>query len=137
VLSAPGDGDRLAKPHRTALVRLSHPDIEVLEYAVDGEYDGARPHVHVRHTDCFHVLDGELELRADGETIRATTGTSVVVPPGVVHEFTSVGPARFLNVHAPACGFSEYLRQVDAGEDVDGAAYDQHPPVALLTRRAG
>ena len=41
----------------------------------------------------------------DGETIRAQPGTAVVVPPGVVHAFTSVGRARFLNVHAPSCAF--------------------------------
>src|SRR6185312_17036600 len=93
VVSAPGDGDRLTKPHRLALVKLQTRDADVLEYFVDGEYDGASAHVHLRHTDCFHVLEGELELRAGGETIRAGAGTSVLVPPGVVHEFTSVGLA--------------------------------------------
>ena len=127
VLSAPGDGDRLVKPHRTALVKLEHPDIDLQECIVDGEFDGASPHVHLRHTDCFHVLEGALELRAGGATIRADAGTSVLVPPGVVHEFTSVGPARYLNVHAPSCGFTDYLRAVDVRRDVDRAAYDQHP----------
>jgi len=126
-VSAPGDGDRLSKPHRLALVKVQSADADVLEYFVDDAYDGATPHVHLRHADCFHVLEGELELRAGGETIRADAGTSVVVPPGVAHEFTSVGRARFLNVHAPSCGFSEYLRKVDAGEEVDVAAYDQFP----------
>jgi thiamine-phosphate pyrophosphorylase len=125
VLSAPGDGDRLAKPHRLALVKLQSDHLDVLEYVVDAVYDGASLHVHLRHADCFHVLDGELELQVDGDTVRARPGMSVVVPPGVPHAFTSVGPARFLNVHAPSCGFSEYLRKVDAGEDVDRAAYDQ------------
>jgi hypothetical protein len=27
-------------------------------------------------------------------------------------------------VHAPSCGFVEYLRKLDAGENVDAAAYD-------------
>ena len=123
-LSAPGDGDRLAKPHRLALVKLRSEHLDVLEYVADDAYDGASLHLHLRHTDCFHVLEGELELEADGETIRVQAGTSVVVPPGVPHAFTSVGAARFLNVHAPSCGFSEYLRKVDAGEEVDRAAYD-------------
>ncbi len=126
IVSAPGDGDRLSKPHRLALVKVQSRDADVLEYFVDGEYDGASPHVHLRHADCFHVLEGELELRAGGQTIRADAGTSVLVPPGVVHEFTSVGRARFLNVHAQSCGFAEYLRRVDAGEDVDRATYDQY-----------
>ena len=131
IVSAPGDGDRLSKEHRLALVKVQHPDLDVLEYFVDGEYDGASAHVHLRHADCFHVLEGELELVADGDTIRAEAGTSIVIPPGVVHAFTSVGRARFLNVHAPSCGFVEYLRKLDAGERVDAAAYDVHELVDL------
>ena len=74
------------------------------------------------------MLEGELELLVDGETVRVGPGSSVVVPPGVVHAFTSVGSARFLNVHAPSSGFVEYLRRVDAGEDVDEEQYDMHEP---------
>jgi thiamine-phosphate pyrophosphorylase len=127
VVTAPGDGDRLSKPHRTALVRADAEHAAVLEYGVDDEYDGAGPHVHLQHTDCFHVLEGTLELRVEGgEPFRAEAGTSVLVPRGVVHEFTSVGRARFLNVHAPSCGFVEYLRRLDAGEQFDAAPYDSY-----------
>jgi thiamine-phosphate pyrophosphorylase len=127
IVAAPGDGDRLSKPHRTALVRADTEHAAVLEYTVDDEYDGASPHVHLRHTDCFHVLEGTLELRVDGgEPFRADAGTTVLVPRGVVHEFTSVGRARFLNVHAPSCGFVEYLRRADAGEELDSAPYDSY-----------
>jgi thiamine-phosphate pyrophosphorylase len=126
IVSGPGDGDRLRKEHRLALVKVQQPDLDVLEYFVDGEYDGAPPHVHLRHADCFHVLEGELELTADGETIRALPGTAVVIPPGVVHGFTSVGRARFLNVHAPSCAFSDYLRAIDAGGEVDDTGFDSH-----------
>jgi mannose-6-phosphate isomerase-like protein (cupin superfamily) len=107
-------------------VKLHHPDLDVLEYFVDAEYDGAGPHVHLRHADCFHVLEGALELKADGKPIRAEPGMSVVIPPGVEHEFTSDGTARFLNVHAPSRGFVDYLRALDAGQEVDGATYDAH-----------
>jgi mannose-6-phosphate isomerase-like protein (cupin superfamily) len=124
IVSATGDGDRLSKEHRLALVKVQHPDVDVLECFVDGDYDGASVHVHLRHADCFHVLEGELEFVIDGVTLRAEAGTSVVVPPGVAHAFTSVGRARFLNVHSPSYEFIEYLRRVDASENVDPAAYD-------------
>ncbi|HZS24645.1 MAG TPA: thiamine phosphate synthase [Gaiellaceae bacterium] len=124
VVSGPGDGDRLAKEHRLALVKLHAPDLDVLEYAVSPEYDGAGEHVHLRHADCFHVLEGALELTLDGESVRAERGTTVVVPPGVPHAFTSAGRARFLNVHAPSCDFVEYLRRLDAGEELDETRYD-------------
>jgi mannose-6-phosphate isomerase-like protein (cupin superfamily) len=80
VVTGPGDGDRLRKEHRLALVKLHHPDLDVLEYFVDAEYDGAGPHVHLRHADCFHVFEGALELKADGKPIRAEPGMSVVIP---------------------------------------------------------
>jgi thiamine-phosphate pyrophosphorylase len=121
-VSGPGDGDRLTKEHRLALVKAQLPELDVLEYVVNEEYDGAGPHFHARHTDCFYVIEGELEVVVDGHAIRAEAGTAVVVPPGVVHAFTSIRPTRFLNVHAPDCGFVEYLR---GGED-DGAQYDVH-----------
>ena len=124
--NGPGDGDRLRKEHRLALVKLVLPELDVLDYFVSPEYDGAGKHMHLRHADCFYVLEGELELRVDDEVIRAGPGMSVVVPPGVAHEFTSVGRARFLNVHAPECGFVEYLRKVDAGENVDPRQYDSY-----------
>jgi mannose-6-phosphate isomerase-like protein (cupin superfamily) len=73
------------------------------------------------------VLEGTLELRVDdGQPFRAEAGASVLIPPGVVHEFTGVGRARFLNVHAPSCGFVEYLRRVDSGEQIDAAQYDSY-----------
>jgi mannose-6-phosphate isomerase-like protein (cupin superfamily) len=127
IASAPGDGDRLQKPHRLALVKVDRPELAVLEYFVDGEYSGADSHVHLRHTDCFHVLEGALEFRVASREVRAEPGTTVVVPPGVVHEFTSAAPrVRFLNVHAPSCGFPEYMRAMDEGRDVDESRYDAY-----------
>ena len=124
--NGPGDGDRVAKEHRLLLVKALLPELNVLDYHVSAEYDGAGTHVHLGHADCFYVLEGELELRVDGDVVRAGPGTSVVVPPGVEHAFTSVGRARFLNVHAPESGFVEYLRKVDAGETVDPRKYDSY-----------
>jgi thiamine-phosphate pyrophosphorylase len=126
ILSAPGDGDRLTKPHRTALVKTQRPELAVFEYFVDAEYDGASSHVHLRHADCFHVLEGELAFETAAGEVRAEPGTSVVVPPGAVHAFTSVGRAHFLNVHAPSCDFTEYLRRLDAGDDFDAGEYDSY-----------
>jgi thiamine-phosphate pyrophosphorylase len=126
IVTGPGDGDRLTKETRLALVKVESPDLDVLEYAVSPKYAGAGDHVHLQHADCFHVLEGALEVTTDGRTVRVEPGTTVVVPPGVPHAFTSAGRARFLNVHAPSYGFSEYLRRVDAGDEVDHAAYDSH-----------
>ena len=126
VLTPPGDGERLRKEHRLALVKVERPELDLLEYLVDGEYAGAEPHLHLRHCDCFYVLEGELEFRADGQTIRGGAGTSVIIPPGVPHAFTNAGGgrARFLNVHAPDSGFVEHVRRTDAGDEHDAEEYD-------------
>jgi mannose-6-phosphate isomerase-like protein (cupin superfamily) len=87
---------------------------------------GAEPHIHLHHVDAFYVLAGEMTLRVgpELEQLKAAAGTLVLVPPGLVHGFDndSDGELRFLNFHAPGCGFVEYLR--GRGE------FDQAPPPA-------
>jgi mannose-6-phosphate isomerase-like protein (cupin superfamily) len=103
-VSGPGEGEVLAKQHRDLRIKALIPELNLLEYDVGPEYTGASPHYHKRHADSFYVLEGELEFQVGGETVRAPAGTSVVVPPGVVHAFTNpgLGRARFLNIHTPA-----------------------------------
>src|SRR4051812_29024635 len=87
---------------------------------------GAEPHVHLHHVDAFYVLSGEMTLHVGPalERLTATDDTLVVVPPGLVHGFgnDSAGEVRFLNFHAPGCGFVEHLR--GRGE------FDSQPPPA-------
>lgn len=64
---------------------------------------GPFPHVHRVHEEGFYVLEGELEFKADGKTIRAGAGSFVMVPIGVAHTFSNPGEtlARFLNTFTP------------------------------------
>jgi thiamine-phosphate pyrophosphorylase len=121
---APGDGDRLSKPHRLALIRVDLPELALVENAADGDFEGPELHVHLRHADCFYVLEGALEFDLEGGSRVVEAGTSVVVPPGVPHTFRSAAPrVRYLNVHAPNTGFVEYLRALNAGERIP---FDQY-----------
>lgn len=85
----------------------------------------AGPHVHLDHADAFLVVEGELALTFESGMLPAPAGTFVLIPPGVVHSFDTPNDAsaRFLNVHAPACGFGDYMRGRNPG-------FDQHdsPP---------
>jgi mannose-6-phosphate isomerase-like protein (cupin superfamily) len=111
-------------PNRELRVLCEHDWLNVTwTRHAEGER-GAEPHVHLHHVDAFYVLAGELALQVGPELDRvgASAGTLVMVPPGVVHGFDNDGPGelRFLNFHAPGCGFAEYLR--GRGD------FDQHPP---------
>ena len=103
---------------------------------VRSEPGGLSPplHLHRRHSESFYVLAGELEFTAGGEELRATAGSWVQVPPNVPHTFAPTGSeeARFLNVHAPSCGFGDFVRALHAARDEEElaaarAAFDQEP----------
>jgi mannose-6-phosphate isomerase-like protein (cupin superfamily) len=92
---------------------------------------GADLHVHRHHTDVFYVIGGELTIRlgVEDERVVARPGTLVLVPPMVVHGFLNAGDAdmRYLNLHAPGCGFAGYLRALRDGRPT---SFDQEPPPA-------
>lgn len=60
-------------------------------------------HVHDEHEEVFSVLEGEVEYRLGEVWTVATVGSTICVPPGVVHALcnSSRYPARHLVVHAP------------------------------------
>jgi mannose-6-phosphate isomerase-like protein (cupin superfamily) len=119
----------LERPGRRAEVKVARDELVVFEFEVDAGTDGASPHFHERHVDSFYVLEGELELTVSGETVQARPGDLVPVPPGVVHAFRNASGerVRFLNMHAPGMRFDEYIRRMDAGEEIGPGEYDQFP----------
>jgi quercetin dioxygenase-like cupin family protein len=127
VLLGPGEGERL---NERIVVKIERPEISVNEVDVGPEFEGPGPHFHKEHVDAFYVLEGELEFINGTETLRAVAGTTVAVPPGIVHGFTNPGPgrARYLNIHAPDGDFIEYLRHAIAGEDFEWDSYDVDEP---------
>jgi mannose-6-phosphate isomerase-like protein (cupin superfamily) len=91
-------------------------------------------HVHRRHVESFYVLEGELALTAGDREVSAEPGTWLQVPAGTPHTFaiTGGGPARFLNLHTPSCGFGAFLRGLHQARTADElsavrAAFDQEP----------
>jgi quercetin dioxygenase-like cupin family protein len=126
VLLGPGEGERLGE---YIVAKLELPQISVNEVVRPGPFQGAGPHFHKEHVDVFYVLEGELEIINGSETLRAGPGTSVVVPPGIVHGFRGPGDARYLNIHAPDGGFIEYIRRITGdGVRVDWDSYDVDEP---------
>jgi mannose-6-phosphate isomerase-like protein (cupin superfamily) len=127
VLLGPGEGERL---NERIVVKLERPEVSVNEVYVRSTFEGAGPHFHKEHVDAFYVLEGELEIINGTETVHAGPGTSVTVPPGIVHGFRNPGPgpARYLNIHAPDAAFIEYLRHAIAGEEFSWDSYSVEAP---------
>lgn len=65
-------------------------------------------HHHKKMTEIFYILEGELTLIFDDETVVASAGTTINVPPNVWHEAKSETGAKMLSVFSPA-GFEDYL----------------------------
>ena len=76
---------------------------------------GAEPHYHRHHADSFYVLEGEMAFLLHDEEHVLGPGDCVCAPPGVVHGFRSLSPARWLNMHTPNGGFCEHLQSLDGG----------------------
>ena len=118
------DGEVITdRPGRRVTLLADTEHLTLTEFEYGPGQRGASPHVHHDHSDAFVVLQGELEITLESGPLRAPAGTIVVIPPDVVHSFdnASDGPARFFNVHAPPCGFGDYLRGTNPG-------FDQHDP---------
>lgn len=134
VLRRTGEGETIFDSDRSTLrVLVDREELTVTWFRYARGEEGPDPHVHHRHTDAFYVLEGELELGlgpSAAETVRATAGTFVAAPPGVVHTFrnASSAEATFLNFHAPSMGFADMLRARRDGREEDAERFDQSEP---------
>ena len=77
------------------------------------------------------MLDGELAFLLDDEEHVLAPGASVSVPPGVVHGFRTLSPARFLNFHTPDGDFAANLRARNRGEAGGFDSIDVEPGSGL------
>ena len=131
VVLEPGTGEVISeRQERTVRIKIGTEAIAVTETRYEAGERGPDPHVHLRHTDAFYVLEGELafELGPDREIVRAAAGSFAAAPPGLVHTFRNDGPARarYLNFHAPSERFHDHLREVRDGRESDW--FDQLDP---------
>jgi len=115
------------------VIKAAHELLDMTESRYGPGERGPDPHVHLAHADAFYVLEGELVFGlgpGGAERVHAPRGTLVLVPQGLVHRFANegAGDTRFLNIHAPSCGFAESLRIRRDGGDYDGTRFDSFDP---------
>lgn len=68
-------------------------------------------HHHKKMIEIFYILDGKVEFAFDDETVIATPGTTLNVPPDVWHEVRSPEGAKLLTIFSPG-GFDQYLEEL-------------------------
>ncbi|PSC06002.1 cupin domain-containing protein [Alsobacter soli] len=70
-------------------------------------------HVHRVQEETFFLLEGECVWHVGEETVRATRGTFLFIPPGVPHDITNVSdkPARVLMTVSPP-GHERYFEEL-------------------------
>jgi quercetin dioxygenase-like cupin family protein len=112
-------------------VRVRHDQgedgISVLE-ALAPYGDSPPLHVHRTEDELFHVLEGELRLRAGDADIRIGAGESLLVPKGVAHTYRVESPdgARWL-VITTGGDFERFVRELSRPAERPGLPTPQPP----------
>ena len=109
VVVRPGEGPRVGNVEFLALSEHT-PRFNLSIITMAPGREGPPAHTHEAEDDAFFVLEGELVFVLGDDEVTAPQGTFVLVPPGVLHTFSTraAAPARILNIHAPA-GFDRRL----------------------------
>jgi mannose-6-phosphate isomerase-like protein (cupin superfamily) len=117
----PGEGESTER----YTILADRDELVLSEFRYPPGREGPERHIHRHHADGFYVLEGRLGITLEEEELVLDPGAFVLIPPDVIHTFGNPGdePGRYLNFHAPGCGFGDYLR----GRNPD---FDQHhvPP---------
>lgn len=99
---------------------------------------GPPSHIHTREDETFYVVDGRLEIHADGQVYDATAGDFVLIPRGTVHRFrnTGVHSTKLLIIFTPG-GQEEFFLTVGTPADPDTAIPPFDPRRNDLARQVG
>jgi mannose-6-phosphate isomerase-like protein (cupin superfamily) len=74
-------------------------------------------HRHVKKHETFFILKGSLRMKVGEEDRLMKEGDLLVMPPGVGHSFTGVGPALVLEVSMPSILQDNFFTDKRIGQD--------------------
>jgi mannose-6-phosphate isomerase-like protein (cupin superfamily) len=104
------DAERRDAAFVKSTVELSNGRLTLVEDRLKPGFSLARHH-HKKMIEIFYILEGSVEFVFDDETVVATPGTTLNVPPEVRHAVSSRDGARLLTILSPG-GFDEYLEEL-------------------------
>ena len=89
--------------------------LSVVEVVLEPKADGAQPHRHDRSSELFYVLNGEVDVLAGDDIVRASEGDTIVIPPMLPHAFSATAGqgAELLVVIAPGVDRFGYFRHLE------------------------
>ena len=106
VVLGPGEGRAYPMGRLSAVFKADGEETRqgysISEWWLDAHTKGPGPHSHPED-DVFYVLAGTMNVMVGTEWIEASTGSFVLVPGNVTHDFENRGSERagMLNVSAP------------------------------------
>ncbi len=125
VVLGPGDGRAYPMGRISAVIKADGAEAgdgySISEWWLEPFTKGPGAHSHPED-DVFYVLAGTMSVLVGTEWIAAGTGSLVLVPGDVVHDFENRGPERagMLNVSAPG-NFEQHMPGI-------AAWFAEHPP---------
>ena len=125
VVLAPGEGRAYPMGRISAVFKADGAETgqgySISEWWLDPHTKGPGAHSHPED-DAFYVLAGTMSVLVDTECIEASTGSFVLVPGDVTHDFENRGSQRagMLDVSAPG-GFEQRMPGI-------AQWFAEHPP---------
>jgi len=111
--------------------QVSHEDsadgVSVLE-SIAGRGDSPPLHVHHTEDEIFHVLEGELVIRAGTESIRLTPGQTLLAPKGVEHTYLVANDRAHWLVITSRGDFERFVREAARPAETDTLPPRSAPP---------
>jgi quercetin dioxygenase-like cupin family protein len=130
--TTPAAPDRLWFLNTLVTVRVPHDGgedgISVLD-SLAPHGDSAPLHVHHTEDEIFHVLEGELRLRAQDDDIRIGAGETALAPRGVPHTYRVESPegARWLVITRHG-DFERFVRELSRPAERPELPAQEGPP---------
>lgn len=92
-----------ANDHICVKTTCDHADgrVTVVEDTLKPGFHLARHH-HKKMTEIFYILEGEVTFNFEDQTVVASRGMTINIPPNVSHEVRSEKGARLITVFSPA-----------------------------------
>lgn len=115
IILQPGEGKSVKLGTSTCTFKVTgkdtHNHFGLFEFVMEPGTKGASAHLHKQLTEIFYVIEGEVELVLDRQTITAVPGAVMLVPENTPHGFSNPGSVRskLLILFCPADSREQYF----------------------------